>query len=182
MYRKTLLALIAAAAFSFSADAATLIGTVTKISDGDTITVLADDGQKYRVRFLGIDAPESQQKGGAQSRNYLEGLLDLLGNDVTVEYDKKDKYGRILGKVMAKSLDLNLEQLESGHAWMYKQYANDLPLETRITYMRAEANAKAQRRGLWEEKNPTPPWEFRKAKRLAKRYELNEQKFSYRDR
>lgn len=167
MLKKTLAALFLTTAFSLSVSAATLTGVVTKVSDGDTITVLSK-GEKYRVRLNGIDAPESQQKGGAQSRNHLASLIVAGDEKVTIEYDKKDRYGRILGKVFSKGQNLNLKQVENGHAWFYRAYAKDLPISDRMDYFTAEENARKARIGLWQEKNPTPPWDYRKEKRSEK--------------
>ena len=55
--------------------AATLTGQVVKVADGDAVTVLAQNGTRYRVRFLGIDAPEKNQAFGQDSRQNLDRLV-----------------------------------------------------------------------------------------------------------
>ena len=164
MLKKLLTTLLLAASLSLSVQAATITGTVTTVSDGDTVTIMAD-GQKFRVHLNGIDAPESQQRGGAQSRNHLAALINSNGGQVTVNYQKKDRYGRILGKLLSNGVDLNLEQLNAGHAWVYRKYMGDLSYTDQKAYLAAESNARQERIGLWQEKNPTPPWDWRKAKR-----------------
>ena len=66
-----------------------------------------------------------------------------------------------LAKVKCAGVDANAEQVKRGMAWVYRQYARDQNL-----YI-LEHDAKAERRGLWIDISPTPPWEFRKLKRHA---------------
>jgi endonuclease YncB( thermonuclease family) len=50
-------------------------------------------------------------------------------------------------------------------AWHYKQYASEQSISDRETYAQAELDSRTQTIGLWKDKNPTPPWEFRKQNR-----------------
>lgn len=143
--------LIATVFLSVSAAAAEIEGKVLRVSDGDTITVVSG-GNKYRIRFLGIDAPESNQKGGAQSRNHLASEIQKAGNYVTVQYKEKDRYGRIVGKVLANGKDLNYDQVKTGNAWFYTQYEKKLGVKERVTYRIAQKQAQSNRIGLWAEK------------------------------
>lgn len=141
---------------------------VEKVSDGDTITVIRSDGSKERIRFLGIDAPESKQDYGPESRAALEKMLEETDFKVTIVYHDtkgRDRYGRIVGKVVADGKDINLEQLKKGNAWYYKDYEKSLSAEDRKIYADAESNAKAKRTGLWASDNPEAPWDWRKDKR-----------------
>ena len=81
---------------------------------------------------------------------------------VAVEWAKRDRYGRIVGKVMVEELDAGLAQITSGFAWHYKQYEKEQSPVDRARYASAEVEARAQRAGLWQDKNPIPPWEFRR--------------------
>jgi endonuclease YncB( thermonuclease family) len=45
----------------------------------------------------------------------------VAGEIVIVEYDKNDRYGRVLGKVLLDGDDMNLEQIRAGLAWHYKE-------------------------------------------------------------
>ncbi len=148
--------------------AAQFKAVVEKVSDGDTITVVRSDGSKERIRFLGIDAPESKQEFGPKSRNGLEKMLAKTDFKVTIVYHDtkgRDHYGRILGKVVADGKDINLEQLKKGNAWFYRDYERSLSSEDRTLYAEAEAAAKTKRTGLWAADNPEAPWEWRKDKR-----------------
>lgn len=138
---------------------ATIIkGKVIKVADGDTITILEENGDKTRVRFYGIDAPEKKQNYGIKSLDVLKDLIDK--KEVEIEVKDKDQYGRVVGIVYYDKKNINLYMLETGNAWWYKQYSRH-----NIEFKIAEEKAKLEKLGLWKEKNPTPPWIYRKEKR-----------------
>jgi methylphosphotriester-DNA--protein-cysteine methyltransferase len=85
----------------------------------------------------------------------------VFGKQVKVTWEKVDKYGRTVGKVFVDGKDVNIEQIKAGLAWHYKKYADEQPAADRVTYAQAEAEARAAKRGLWQDPNPTPPSEFR---------------------
>jgi endonuclease YncB( thermonuclease family) len=145
---------------SASLNASTLQGKIVHVADGDTVTVLDATNTQYKIRLQGIDAPERAQAFGNKSKQSLHELVH--GKQVTVDYQKKDKYGRVVGKILLNNNDVCLEQLKRGMAWHYKQYANEQPKEDRETYSLAELQAKTELKGLWKDKQPVPPWEFRK--------------------
>jgi endonuclease YncB( thermonuclease family) len=134
-------------------------GKVVKIADGDTITILDAQNVQHRIRLQGIDAPERRQAFGQVSRENLGGLV--FGKQVDVEYEKVDRYGRLVGKVSINGDDECLEQIKSGLAWHYKKYENEQSSTDHQLYANAEETARVQKRGLWLDSNPTPPWDFR---------------------
>lgn len=140
-----------------------MIGTVAKVADGDTITVLNSNSEKFRVRLSGIDAPESKQVVGKQATQYLTDIV--LGQTVTVEYEKLDRYGRIIGVVLLDGQDVNYQLIKAGFAWHYKQYQNEQTSEARRLYSEGEITARQKRVGLWANAAPTPPWVWRKLHR-----------------
>ena len=157
--RKVLLAAcLLVAQLSFAAE---LTGLVVGVSDGDTITVLVDK-TPYKIRLAGIDAPESRQAFGQASKQHLSALV--YKKPVTVIWDKKDRYGRTLGKVMVDGTDVCLEQIKAGLAWHYKRYASEQPAQDRADYAAAEDRAKGERIGLWSDAQPTAPWDWRREK------------------
>jgi len=79
-----------------------------------------------------------------------------------VDWHKRDRYGRILGKVSAHGQDVNLAQVRAGMAWWYRQYAHEQSLVDQGLYAAAETKARWGRVGLWVDKDPIPPWEWRK--------------------
>ena len=98
----------------------------------DTIKVLDSTNTQYKVRLTGIDAPERGQPFGTASKDNLAQMV--AGKEVFVESDKKDRYGRVLGKVWVqpsdcptcgKTLDVNHAQVLAGMAWWYRYYAKE---------------------------------------------------------
>ena len=145
----------------------TLTGSVVAIADGDTITILDSANTQHRIRLAGIDAPESHQAFGEQSRLGLSEMI--FGKDVSVTYQKIDQYGRLVGKITLDGEDINLEQVKAGMAWHYKFYEDEQTPEDRELYARAEAEARAARRGLWQDANPVEPYQFRKEEKRERR-------------
>lgn len=132
-----------------------IVGRVVKVSDGDTITVLTASKDQVKVRLHGIDAPESKQAFGEKSRLALAELV--AGRDATVTVETKDRYGRVVGRVVVDKTDANLAQVKAGMAWWYRAYAR------KDTALRdAEIAARDAKLGLWIDPNPTPPWDWRK--------------------
>ncbi|MGC8769362.1 thermonuclease family protein [Calditerrivibrio sp.] len=132
-------------------------GKVVGVSDGDTITLLAEDNKPLKIRLAQIDAPEKKQDFGQKSKQSLSDLIYL--KDVTVKVWDVDRYGRIVGQIFYNNLDVNLEQVKRGMAWVYFRYAKD------PEYFKAMEIAKSKKIGLWSMPNPIPPWEFRKLNR-----------------
>ena len=152
----------------------TLQGKVVKIADGDTVTIVDDSGKKHRIRFAGIDAPEKDQSYGDVS---TQSLVELVSSKtVTIEYGKRDRYERIVGKVLVdppgevfcmaldciKKIDVGLEQILAGLAWHYKYYQMEQSEEDRRLYSEAELEAKIKQLGIWMNEEPMAPWEWRR--------------------
>lgn len=140
-----------------------LSGRVVGVIDGDTITVLDSTNTEHKIRLIGIDAPEKKQPFGKSSKKMLSNWV--FGKTVNVDWDKRDRYGRLVGKVIIDGIDVNLEQVKDGLAWFFRKYQNELSPEDRLTYLHAEENAKENRLGLWVYPDPVPPWDFRKSKK-----------------
>ncbi len=96
-----------------------LTGKVVKITDGDTLTILDANYKEHKIRLAGINAPETKQAYGLASRTHLASIV--AGQQVTIEYQKRDRYGRIVGKVWVNGIDACLEQVKAGLAWHYKK-------------------------------------------------------------
>lgn len=155
------LAILLTLSLANAVHAETFSAHVIRVADGDTITVVTPADEKLRIRLRGIDAPESSQSHGPEAKKALAWLLD--GADVVVNYNEKDKYGRIVGQVTAGNVDAGLYLLEGGHAWVYRSYVKKLSRDWQRAYNSAERQARSAKKGLWAEANPTPPWEYRKA-------------------
>lgn len=131
-----------------------LTGTVVRVHDGDTITILATGKTEVKVRLFGIDAPEHGQPYGSAAKKSLSTLV--FGREVSLHATGKDKYGRTLGHLYVGDLWVNHEQVLRGMAWHYVQYSQDAQLD------QAERSARQARRGLWQDSNATPPWVWRR--------------------
>ena len=135
-------------------------GKVVSIADGDTVTVLRDREQ-VRVRLNGIDAPEKGQAFGTAAKKFTGD--QIAGKSVRVVWKEKDRYGRTLGDVYLEDRWINHEIVQSGYAWHYKQYSKDRRLEI------AEADAREKKLGLWHDREPVAPWEYRKQERNSRK-------------
>lgn len=143
-----------------------LHGKVIRVADGDTLTILVEPIKlDLPIRLSGIDAPEKGMPYGQASKKSLSDLA--FGKQVVIEWGKKDKYGRLVGKVLLDGQDINLVQIKRGMAWHFKEYESEQQVEDRQTYARAEGEAAAARLGLWRDPDPVPPWTWRKARRAA---------------
>ena len=154
----------------------TLQGKVVKVADGDTVTIVDDNGKKHRIRLAGIDAPEKDQPYGDVS---TQGLVELVSDKtVTIEYEKRDRYKRIVGKVLVdppgevfcmaldcvKKIDTGLAQIKAGLAWHYKKYQMEQSEEDRKLYSDAEQEARIKQMGLWKNEETIAPWVWRRSK------------------
>ncbi len=146
-----------------TASADILTGKVVGVTDGDTVTVLGAQNTQHKIRLAGIDAPEKAQPFGSVSKKSLSDLA--YGQTVNVEWNKRDKYGRLVGKIIVGGEDANLEQVRRGLAWHYKEYAREQSTEDQSAYASAEDMARSSKSGLWAEPEPVPPWSWRKMKR-----------------
>ncbi|MGX5920859.1 thermonuclease family protein, partial [Escherichia coli] len=110
-----------------------------------------------RVRLVNIDAPEKKQDYGRWSEKIMKSLV--AGKTVTVTYFQRDRYGRILGQVYAPDgMNVNQFMVRAGAAWVYEQYNTDPVLPV------MQEEARQQKRGLWADSAPVPPWVWRSRK------------------
>ncbi len=93
---------------------------VVKTPDCDTVSILDATNTTHRIRLAGSDASERKQPFGKASTQHLTTNAAL--QVVTVEYDKRDRYGRIVGKILLNGLDLCLVQVRAGLAWHCEKY------------------------------------------------------------
>lgn len=120
---------------------------VVGIVDGDTVTILDHELHQHKIRLAGIDAPEKPQPYGQKSKTSLARLL--YKTTVRVDWNKRDRYGRIIGRILVDSQDAGLVQIQEGLAWWYRAYAAEQPPKDRKVYEKVEAEARENRGGLW---------------------------------
>jgi len=129
-------------------------GVAVFIPDGDTVH-LKQNGQVYKVRFHGVDAPESDQDSGSEAAEFARNMIGE--RPLTVKVKEKDRYGRFVGEVFVDGRSVNRELARNGLAWWYEHYASgDLDLK------RLCEQARGAKRGLWSKEDPIPPWEWRR--------------------
>ena len=157
--RAVALAFLAVAGTGPGLLAAELNGRIVAVRDGDTIDVLTSANVRVRVRLAAIDAPEIGQAFGNAARRALSSLA--YNQMARVEWSKRDDYDRVVGKLFVHGADVNLQMIERGLAWHYRAYAGEQSAADRKRYAAAEAAARAQKLGLWQDQHPVPPWVFR---------------------
>lgn len=133
-----------------------------KVSDGDTISVRFKNKKPTKVRLIGIDAPEMSRPFGAKCKSLLR--KSLKGKVMEIENRGKDKYGRVLGRIIRDGEDVNLSMVKQGCAWLYEN-AKDLPAGQQAEYRKAFETARKERRGLFVKEKPENPADFRRRKR-----------------
>lgn len=148
----------------------TATGTVTKVSDGDTIHVTTANRTKLRVRLYGIDAPETPkinnrthrvnkpgQPYGEESWRALKGKI--MGMQVRLDILDIDKYKRMVGMIWLGERNINLEMIREGYAEVFIEYLRE---PYRSQFMRAELEARSAKKGIWSLPNYERPRDFRK--------------------
>jgi endonuclease YncB( thermonuclease family) len=135
---------------------------VVGVYDGDTLTGIDEDRGQHKIRLDAIDAPELGQPFGQASKKAL--AEKVFGKYVVVIAKTKDRYGRTVGHVLSDGRDINLEMLDEGMAWHYTDYDRNKRLAA------AEQAARAEKRGLWQDRGAVRPSEWR---RLPKESRLN---------
>ena len=131
---------------------------VVGIADGDTLTCLTAAKTQVKVRLGEIDAPESKQPFGTAAKKVLSDAV--FGKQVVIKGGSTDRYGRTIGIVYHEQKNINLMLVQKGMAWAYVAYSKD------PAYLKAQAQAEAQRLGLWSEPNPIYPQDWRQGVRL----------------
>ena len=135
----------------------TIIGTVIKVSDGDTIQVTTTEQTKLRVRLYGIDAPEMPKTNpppgyvrvhgesfGKDCKKALE--VKIMGKKIRLDVLDIDKYKRTVGIIWLGSRNINLEMIREGYAKAYDQYLKE---PYRSEFQSAQKEARSSRSGLW---------------------------------
>lgn len=137
--------------------AAALLCLVVAIADGDTLTARCGEPGAYeqvKVRIAEIDAPERAQPFGQVSRQALADLC--FQQTATIRAEKRDRYGRTVARVECRGQDVSEHLAGAGLAWSVTRYVTDPWIPA------LEQQARAARRGLWADPDPTPPWDWRR--------------------
>ena len=102
-------------------------GTITKITDGDTLDFRIMNGPNITIRLSLVDTPEREQPGYEEASNFAATVCPVGSDAVFVQdsWQKVDKYDRSLGLVYCNDMMLNEMLLSSGHAEIFKIYCNE---------------------------------------------------------
>lgn len=149
-----------------AAQAETLTCDVFAVQDGDGLKVRCPDRPPMSPRILYADAPEvehrslhiKQQPWGKEAGDHLRELC--LGKTAVVTTKWRMSYGRPLASVSCDGIDVATEQIRSGNAW-----ASMAPKKSGLYTL--EAQARAQRIGLWSLPDPVRPSLWRRMKASA---------------
>ena len=143
---------------------------VISVTDGDTVRVQRESStEEIRVRFGGIDTPETNQRHGREATNALERMVQ--GKNVRVELTGKRSGARMIGEIFVPSsentpeVDVSLELVKAGHGWLFWQFANENLTRAKLL-AEAEIEAKFNRRGLFAAEDPIYPRVFRHGGRV----------------
>jgi endonuclease YncB( thermonuclease family) len=138
-----------------------LTGRVVRVADGDTLSLLDKNNTQHKIRLHGIDTPEREQRYGKAAWDALANMVD--GKTVSVVVLGEDSYGRTDGTIYLGDRNISLAMVAGGHAWWYRYYA---PHDRLLA--NAEEKARDEKRGLWSQPNPVPPWDWRRQQRYSK--------------
>lgn len=127
---------------------------VIAVMDGDTVMVLYLN-KKIKIRLVNIDAPESKQPFGKESRQALHD--SVLKKRVQIDSRALDIYGRMIAEISVDGLSVNEEQVRSGMAWANSHFGRDKH------YLALQREAQHKQRGLWgAAAQPIQPEQWRK--------------------
>ena len=134
---------------------------VVGVKDGDTMVLLSPDNQSITVRLAEVDCPEKSQAFGQAAKQFTSNLC--YGKIVQLIGTQHDRYGRTVGElVLENGTSVNHELVKQGYAWQYRAYSKSMELAM------LEQQARQNRLGLWQDANPTPPWNFRREEKGQK--------------
>jgi endonuclease YncB( thermonuclease family) len=117
----------------------TIEGTVVRVESGDTLVVRAGE-RETEVRLADIGAPQGPQFYAPAARTLLE---SITADRPVVVTQTGTRDSGVFGRVRAGELDVNLELVRRGAAWVCWEYSRD------TDYLPYENQAKRARRGVW---------------------------------
>ncbi|MBL4663950.1 MAG: thermonuclease family protein [Flavobacteriaceae bacterium] len=155
---KFLLATLLLSALCISNSSGQVIqGKVVGVTDGDTFTLLDKDSVLIKVRLANIDCPEKKQPYSDKATQFTSDAI--FGEMITIKKLKSDRYRRYIAIVFyGDSINLNQQLVKNGLAWDYVKYSKDTLLKE------YQKNARLMKLGLWRDKNPIAPWDWRDKK------------------
>nr|WP_279342499.1 thermonuclease family protein [Geotalea sp. SG265] len=140
---------------------------VSEVHSGDTFSLTLPSGETLKIHLYGTDAPKREKRDpktgkvkrpgqpfGEEAFQVLKSKLER--RKVSVNMMGKEKHS---GTIVIDKQDIGLEMVRAGFAWAHQcNPAGRVAAE----YAKAEEQARKERRGLWKQDHPQPPWEFLK--------------------
>lgn len=142
----------------------TLHGVVIVVIDGDTVLFKPDhygtDSRAFmKVRLAEIDAPEKDQPGGEAATRGLAAMV--LKQPVEIQTVATDTYGRSIAQLQQGALQVNVEMVRMGLAWVATRGRDKPALDDALD------EARRAKRGIWMNADPTPPWVWRRGRNAS---------------
>jgi len=99
-------------------------GSVTKVTDGDTLYIKTSDGETITIRLALIDAPETKESGYNEAKAFL--TTQCLDKYAQADPDNNQglTYGRTVAVVYCEGINVNEEILDEGFAELYKEFCD----------------------------------------------------------
>lgn len=158
MLKKSFFLILSILVFTTACNKQETLYKVVKIKDGDTVELLSPDHQNITVRLAEIDCPEKSQAFGQAAKQFTSDLC--FGKMVKLIGNQHDRYGRTVAQIVLENgININYEIVKNGYAWQYLTYSHNMELAG------LEQHARENKLGLWQDANPTPPWNFRKGEK-----------------
>lgn len=128
------------------------MGEVLEFLEGDTLMVRLPE-ETVRVRLNAVDTPSSEDPGGNEALSFVR---NLVGDEPVrvLEFFREGDSG-LRGEVYNhENVSLNEALMKAGWAWYYKPHSENNPY-----YEELNLTAQSEKKGLWADEEPSPPWE-----------------------
>jgi len=154
--------MLALAALSPAPSWADFLAKVVTVEEGDRLRI-HHDGRSEMIYLRDVDCPDLKQPYGKQAKH---ATAAYVGNrEVVIRSLTRNRQGRVSAEVLLQDgRNVGRELLKEGLAWWKRTDSNDRDLE------RVETLARAERKGLWSDPNPVPPWKWKVAKNTRRKF------------
>ena len=141
---------------------ADFLARVVTVHEGDRLTI-RHDGRNETIYIKDIDCPELKQAYGKQAKQAIAAYVG--SRDVVVRALKRGRNGLGTAEILLQDgRNVGHELLKEGLAWWQRSASSDASLEV------LEELARAERKGLWSEPHPVPPWKWKATKKTSRRF------------
>ena len=106
------------------------------------------------------------QPFGNRAKQFTGSLV--FGKEVLIKSTGKDRYGRTIGEIFVDGMSVGEELVKNGAAWWYQKYSSNSKLSE------LEREARHRKCGLWVEKNPMAPWDWRIQKKNRSKNKIDD--------